>query len=313
VRSDLPTGTVTFVFTDIEGSTKLLHDLGADAYADALTKHRRVLRDAFARHGGVEVDTQGDAFFFAFPTAPGAVAAAEELTREHASGPIRVRVGVHTGTPLLTEEGYVGSDVHRAARIAASGHGGQVLVSSATAQLLELKLTDLGEHRFKDLSAPERVYQLGADELPPLKSLYRTNLPVPTTPGQEAAKRMRTQIGARPGPPICGRAPRCHASQGNESARGRYPPVCPSRYHLYSRHGRSLSVRPEGFPKALLSSQLLGTGTRVHRLPAFKITPRGNPGLTGSRRAARPSYPRRSSMPTRRRSPPPSESANRQV
>jgi predicted ATPase/class 3 adenylate cyclase len=182
VRSDLPTGTVTFVFTDIEGSTKLLHELGADAYADALTKHRRVLRDAFARHGGVEVDTQGDAFFFAFPTAPGAVAAAEELTRELASGPIRVRVGVHTGTPLLTEEGYVGSDVHRAARIAASGHGGQVLVSSATAQLLELKLTDLGEHRFKDLSAPERVYQLGADELPPLKSLYRTNLPVPTTP-----------------------------------------------------------------------------------------------------------------------------------
>ena len=131
---------------------------------------------------GVEVDTQGDAFFFAFPTAPGALSAAETLTEELASGPIRVRVGLHTGTPLLTEEGYVGGDVHRAARIAAVGHGGQVLVSSSTAQLVELELTDLGEHRLKDLSAPERIYQLGDGEFPALKSLYRTNLPVPATP-----------------------------------------------------------------------------------------------------------------------------------
>jgi predicted ATPase/class 3 adenylate cyclase len=182
VRGDLPTGTVTFLFTDVEGSTKLLHELGAEAYAEALAEHRRVIRDACAHHDGVEVDTQGDAFFIAFPTAPGALAAAEELTRELASDQIRVRSGLHTGTPLLTDEGYVGGDVHRAARIAAAAHGGQVLVSSATAQLAEIELLDLGEHRFKDLGAPERVYQLGRGEFPALKSLFRTNLPVPTTP-----------------------------------------------------------------------------------------------------------------------------------
>ena len=93
-----------------------------------------------------------------------------------------MRVGLHTGTPLLTEEGYVGEDVHRAARIAAAGHGGQVLVSSSTASLVELELHDLGEHRFKDLSAPERVFQIGEDDFPPLKTLYQTNLPIPPTP-----------------------------------------------------------------------------------------------------------------------------------
>jgi predicted ATPase/class 3 adenylate cyclase len=182
VRDDLPTGTVTFLFTDVEGSTRFLHELGAGAYAEALAEHRRLIREACARHEGVEVDTQGDAFFFAFATAPGAFAAAAEITEVLASGPIRVRVGLHTGAPLLTDEGYVGSDVHRAARIAAAGHGGQVLVSSSTAQLVELELRDLGEHRLQDLSAPERIYQLGDREFPALKSLYRTNLPVPATP-----------------------------------------------------------------------------------------------------------------------------------
>ena len=181
MRADLPSGTVTFLFTDVEGSTKLLQELGADAYAEALAEHRRAIRDACVAAGGVEVDTQGDAFFFAFPTAPGAVAAAEAMTAALASGPIRVRAGLHTGTPLLAEEGYVGDDVHRAARIAAAGHGGQVLVSAATASLVEVELTDLGEHRFKDLGAPERVCQLGDGGFPPLKSLYRTNLPVPAT------------------------------------------------------------------------------------------------------------------------------------
>ena len=182
MRPDLPTGTVTFVFTDVEGSTSLLNELGAEAFADALADHRAVIREACARNGGVEVDTQGDSFFFAFPTAPGALDAASELT-DHldANGQIRVRVGVHTGTPLLGEEGYVGHDVHRAARIAAAGHGGQVLVSAATAALVARELTDLGEHRFKDLGAPERVFQLGSGEFPALKSLYRTNLPVPAT------------------------------------------------------------------------------------------------------------------------------------
>jgi predicted ATPase/class 3 adenylate cyclase len=180
VPRDLPTGTVTFLFTDVEGSTRLLHALGSDAYAEALGEHRRILREAFTAHGGVEVDTQGDAFFVAFPTAPGALAAAAEAG-ERLTGPIRVRIGLHTGTPLLTDEGYVGADVHRAARIAAAGHGGQVLVSSATAPLVDAELTDLGEHRLKDLADPERIFQLGTELHPPLKTLHQTNLPVPAS------------------------------------------------------------------------------------------------------------------------------------
>ena len=182
-RSDLPTGTVTFLFTDIEGSTRLLHDLGPEAYASALAEHRRLLRDAFARNGGVEVDTQGDAFFVAFPTAPGALAAARQAQAALDPGPIRVRMGTHTGTPIVAEEGYVGTDVHRAARIAAVGHGGQVLVSAATATLAsDAALRDLGMHRLKDLSAPERIHQLEGGDFPALRTLYRTNFPIPVTP-----------------------------------------------------------------------------------------------------------------------------------
>ena len=181
MRSGLPSGTVTFLFTDVEGSTRLLDELGADAYAGVLGEHRRVVRETCASHGGAEVDTQGDAFFLAFARAPDALEAAGLITERLRGGPIRVRMGVHTGSPLQTDEGYVGGDVHRAARIAAAGHGGQVLVSSSTAALVEAPLRDLGEHRFKDLRAPERVFQLGAEEFPPLRSLYRTNLPVPAT------------------------------------------------------------------------------------------------------------------------------------
>ena len=182
VRRDLPSGTVTFLFTDVEGSTRLLHGLGAEGYGQALAKHRRVLRGAFAAHGGVEVDTQGDAFFVAFPTGPGALGAAADAIAGLGAGSIRVRIGIHTGTPHLTDEGYVGVDVHRAARIAAVGHGGQVLVSASTAALVGVdELRDLGEHRLKDLSAPERIYQVGDDDFPALRSLYRTNLPIPAT------------------------------------------------------------------------------------------------------------------------------------
>jgi predicted ATPase len=176
---DLPSGTVTFLFTDIEGSTRLLHDLG-DAYADALAEHRRDLRAAFERHGGVEVDTQGDAFFVAFSRAKDALSAAVE-GQQALTGPITVRMGIHTGEPLVTDEGYVGLDVHRAARIAAAGHGGQILVSQTTRDLLEENLNDLGEHRLKDLTAPVRLYQLGEAEFPPLK-MFGTNLPVQPTP-----------------------------------------------------------------------------------------------------------------------------------
>jgi predicted ATPase len=179
---ELPGGTVTFLFTDIEGSTRLLHELG-DGYADALAEHRRVLREAFARHDGVEVDTQGDAFFVAFVRASDALAAAAEGQQTLAAGPVKVRMGLHTGEPLVTEEGYVGIDVHRAARIAAAGHGGQVLVSQTTRDLAGSNgLRDLGEHRLKDLSAPERIFQFGGGEFPPLKTLYQTNLPIPATP-----------------------------------------------------------------------------------------------------------------------------------
>jgi predicted ATPase/class 3 adenylate cyclase len=180
---ELPAGTVTLLFTDIEGSTRLLHDLG-DRYADVLAEHRRVLRETFARHGGVEVDTQGDAFFVAFARASDAVAAAGEAQDALVDGPVRVRIGVHTGEPLVTEEGYVGADVHRAARIMAAGHGGQVLLSETTRRLVDSEgdLRDLGEHRLKDLTAPQRLYQLGSDDFPPLRALYRTNLPIQPTP-----------------------------------------------------------------------------------------------------------------------------------
>ena len=200
MRDDLPTGTVTFLFTDVEGSTNLLHELGSAAYADALAEHRRVVREACAAKGGVEVDTQGDAFFLAFPSAPGAANAAQAITDALAPGPISLRIGLHTGTPLVTDEGYVGVDTHRAARITAAGHGGQVLISASTASLLDVELRDLGEHRFKDLAAAERVYQLGASEFPALKSLYRTNLPSPATPflGRERELAEVVELLARP-------------------------------------------------------------------------------------------------------------------
>ncbi|HEX2090531.1 MAG TPA: adenylate/guanylate cyclase domain-containing protein [Actinomycetota bacterium] len=183
MTQDLPTGTVTFLFTDIEGSTRLLHELGVEEYAKALGEHRRVLREAFDRHGGTEIDTQGDSFFVAFPTAPGALKAAREAQEALSRGRIRVRMGIHTGTPFVDEGQYVGVDVHRAARIAACGHGGQVLISASTAALTGTEgLRDLGEHRLKDLSAPERIYQLGDHEFSRLKTLYQTNLPIPATP-----------------------------------------------------------------------------------------------------------------------------------
>jgi len=121
--NDLPSGTVTLLFTDIEGSTRLLQELGTD-YREALDEHRRVIRNAFETRGGVEVDTQGDAFFVAFPAARDAVDAAREAQQALASGPIRVRMGIHTGEPERTGSGYVGMDVHRAARIASAAHGG---------------------------------------------------------------------------------------------------------------------------------------------------------------------------------------------
>src|SRR5215212_7904318 len=171
----LPAGTVTFLFTDVEGSTRLLHEHGT-GYADLLAQHRRALREAFTAHEGVEVDTQGDAFFVAFSRAADAVAAAEAGRAALASGPIRVRMGIHTGEPVVTEEGYVGLDVHRAARIAAATHGGQIVLSETTRRLLD------GEDLVRDLGNAERLYQLGDGEFPPLRTLDATNLPLATGP-----------------------------------------------------------------------------------------------------------------------------------
>lgn len=202
MRHDLPSGIVTFVFTDVEGSTRLLHELGAESYAEALAEHRRLVRDACASEGGVEVDTQGDAFFFAFPTASGALAAASAMIDALASGPISVRVGLHTGTPLVTDEGYVGDDVHFAARVASSGHGGQVILSAATSALVDIPLRDLGEHRLKDIAEPVSIFQLGDGSFPPLKTISNTNLPRPASSflGREAELRQvvsRIEAGTR--------------------------------------------------------------------------------------------------------------------
>ena len=176
---NLPTGTLTLVFTDVEGSTTLLRAHGS-GYAELLAEHRSLLRDAFALHGGVEVDTQGDAFFFVFRAAGDAAAAALDGQIALAATPVRVRIGLHTGEPLVTDEGYVGIDVHHAARVAACGHGGQIVVSASTRALLAdtVELVDLGEHRLKDLGEPERLFQLGAGGFAPLKTLDATNLPL---------------------------------------------------------------------------------------------------------------------------------------
>jgi predicted ATPase/class 3 adenylate cyclase len=195
----LPTGTVTFLFADIEGSTRLLQALGDDRYAALLALHRAVLREAIAAEGGVEVDSSGDACFAAFPTATAGARAALAIQRAiarrrwEADAVPRVRIGLHTGEPLLTAGGYVGLDVHRASRLCAAGHGGQVLLSETTSHLLRPEqvpggvLRALGPHRLKDLQRPEPITQLTAaelpDDFPPLRSLSSTpnNLPVQLT------------------------------------------------------------------------------------------------------------------------------------
>jgi predicted ATPase/class 3 adenylate cyclase len=174
----LPEGTVTLLFTDVEASTALLHQLGS-AYADELVEHRRSLRAVFGEHGGVEVDTQGDSFFVAFARATAAVTAAREAQQSLHGRPIRVRMGLHTGEPDRIAEGYVGLDVVKGARIAAAAHGGQVLLSSSTRDLLDssLLVADLGLHRLRGFADLVHLFQLGSDEFPPLATAAATNLP----------------------------------------------------------------------------------------------------------------------------------------
>jgi DNA-binding NarL/FixJ family response regulator len=161
---------VSLLFTDIEGSTRLVQELG-DRYAAALDNHRGVVRAAARERGGTEIDCRGDEFSIAFADVSEAVAAAEAIQAAHTAA-VRVRIGIHTGEPLRIEGAYVGVDVHRAARICAAGHGGQVLLSEAAAADLGngAVLRDLGEHHLRGLGAPERIHQLGEAEFPPLRA-----------------------------------------------------------------------------------------------------------------------------------------------
>ncbi|HEV2460376.1 MAG TPA: helix-turn-helix domain-containing protein, partial [Ktedonobacterales bacterium] len=199
----LPTGTVTFLFTDIEGSTRLLQQLGSSQYAVVQAQQRHLLQGVLLEHSGHEVDSQGDSCFSAFATAGEAVAATVAAQRSFAAqawpagAKVRVRMGLHTGAAQVAGERYIGLDVHRAARIGAAGHGGQVLLSEATRALVEpdlpagLALRDLGAHRLKDLQRPEHLWQLVlpdlpglATDFPPLNALERQahNLPIQLTP-----------------------------------------------------------------------------------------------------------------------------------
>jgi class 3 adenylate cyclase len=187
--SSLPGGTVTFVFTDIEGSTKLLQELGDVAYGQVSSDHRKIVRETFGARGGTEIDTQGDAFFFSFPRARDAVAAAvdaQRALRGHTwpeGQRVRLRMGLHTGEPHVGDEGYLGLDVVRAARISAAGHGGQILISETTRALLGNQLPDgvdvhdLGQQDLKDVQH-EHIYELTVDGRPvtskPLKTQAST-------------------------------------------------------------------------------------------------------------------------------------------
>jgi class 3 adenylate cyclase len=201
-------GTVTFVFTDIEGSTRLLERLG-DRFAEALAEHRRIVRDAFGSRGGRELDTQGDSFFYAFERARDAVAAAVAAQRALATHgwpdgeEVRVRMSVHTGEPVVGEEGYVGIDVHRAARICSAGHGGQVLLSATTAALVSGGLPEgvtqvpLGDVRLKDLAEPERVVQLDIEGLPASFPPLRAGQDEPMDFGERLAQKITADVERR--------------------------------------------------------------------------------------------------------------------
>jgi class 3 adenylate cyclase len=184
----LPEGTVTFVFTDIEGSTRLLAEVGDRGYGELLVAHRELIRSIVEGHGGVELGTEGDAFFLVFADAPAAVEAAVAMQDELAGGELRIRVGIHTGEPLVIDDDYVGIDIHKAARICSAAHGGQVLLSAETRARVErdgngrVVIRDLGFHRLKDLTGAQRLFQLGEREFPAPRALRRGNLPAQPAP-----------------------------------------------------------------------------------------------------------------------------------
>ena len=247
LMSGLPSGTVTFVFSDIEGSTTLLKALG-DGYGEVLDTHRRLMRTCFDDRGGVEIDTQGDAFFFAFPRARDAVAAAVEAQRLHASQDwpdghaVRVRMGLHTGEPAVGSEGYLGIDVVRAARLCTVGRGGQVLLSETTRALVGGTLPEgvsvhtLGERHLKDIDEPERVFELDIEGAPtpeeaphtaptpqsspaPERSGGRTHAALPWAEGAAASRLRRSAGRADPGT----RTPYRRGAPRPDVLRGRHP------------------------------------------------------------------------------------------
>jgi class 3 adenylate cyclase len=197
----LPSGTVTFLFSDVEGSTALLKRLG-DRYNEVLSEHRRLIRERFTEHGGVEIDTQGDAFFFAFARARDAVTAAVEAQRAHAEQEwpdgvaVLVRMGLHTGEPLVGSEGYLGLDVVRAARLCTAGSGGHVLLSETTRALVGSSLPagvsvfPLGERQLKDIDEPERIFELE------IEGATQPKAPVPAAPPADDAD-WEADLGAR--------------------------------------------------------------------------------------------------------------------
>lgn len=203
----LPSGTVTFVFTDIEGSTRLLQELG-DTYGDVVSAHRRIIRETFGEHDGREMDTQGDAFFFSFARARSAVEAAVAAQRalsdeEWPQGKdVRVRMGLHTGEPSVGEEGYIGLDVVRAARICSAGHGGQILVSETTRALLGndvpegVSVHDLGKANLKDVQH-EHIYELAVDGERSSEPIRTHQEGAPRSAGEQLAERIHRHVEQR--------------------------------------------------------------------------------------------------------------------
>jgi class 3 adenylate cyclase len=254
---NLPSGTVTFVFSDIEGSTELLKRLGDETYGTLLGTHRRLVREIFASHEGQEIDTQGDAFFYSFVRARQAVAAAIELQRAHATTTwpenveVRVRLGLHTGEPAIGDEGYTGLDVVRAARIAAVGTGGQVLLSDTTRAIVTgglpegVTLRSLGAQRLKDIDRPEPLHELVIDDVP-----ARAAPPAPRSeaesepPGPFRAlhERTRQTIEAR----VLASLEEALGGIGLPGPAGGWPPPKPPRRSLTAEIGKLQALREDG-------------------------------------------------------------------
>ena len=314
--AELPSGTVTFLFSDVEGSTRLLARLRG-RYAEVLAEHQRLLRAAFDEHDGREVHTEGDAFFVAFVRASDAIAAAVSAQRSLASQrwpegvEVRVRIGVHTGEAEVRQDDYVGLDVHRAARICAAGHGGQVLISSSTRELVadelpsDVALRDLGEHRLKDLDRPEQLFQLVAGDLP-------ADFPAPASlspgsAGRTGCRRRRTGRSAarttcrRRRAPARRRRAAAHAHRARRVGKTRLALEAARAVEADFADGAhfvSLAAlqRPEDVPAAIVSALgiILLVG-RVRRAGGRALPRRQAPAAGRRQLRARARRPRRSS------------------